>query len=114
MAATVADFRALFAEFVAVPDTRVDLALDQALRRINAVAWGARADDGQLWLAAHLLAVSVGGSAGAAGPVTSKKVGDVSISFGNTSLGVIGSNSITNYGQIFHQMRREIFANRCA
>lgn len=56
--ATSADFRAQFPEFTQVADATVNPILAAALLEIDPDVWGVKADQGQLYLAAHKLALS--------------------------------------------------------
>jgi hypothetical protein len=78
---TPADMKAEFAKDFAAEDNSVlQRAIDRAARQIGD-AWGDLADDGTLYLAAHLRSVAKGGSSGTAGPVQSKKVGELSVTY---------------------------------
>jgi hypothetical protein len=78
-------FRVRFPEFDAVPDARVQAFLDDAGVEIKEAVWG------DFWrrainlYTAHLLTLAertaTGGGAGTSGPVASRSVGDVSVSF---------------------------------
>ena len=61
MAVPVAQFRVRFPEFTSTPESLVSIKLAEAGRRINADVWGTLADDGQAYLAAHLLSVRPAG-----------------------------------------------------
>jgi hypothetical protein len=63
MALELAAFLVLFPEFGEVDDSLVEGKLAEALRSIDADVWGDFADDGQGYLAAHLLALSPMGNA---------------------------------------------------
>jgi ABC-type transport system substrate-binding protein len=54
-------FRSLFPEFNTAPDAVVQSRLDQAQIQIDPAIWGDRSGEGQVYLAAHLLAISPGG-----------------------------------------------------
>lgn len=56
--ATLADFRENFPEMDKATDALVQAKLDQAIRRLDASVWGDTLADGQLYLAAHLVAIS--------------------------------------------------------
>jgi len=60
---TLAEFRVQFPEFVNAPDTLVNAMLAAALLEIDLEVWGAKADQGQGYLAAHKLALSPFGNA---------------------------------------------------
>lgn len=106
MAVTPASFKALFPEFSSQTDPRVQLFLDQASRRVDAATFGARADDALSYLTAHLLAVAntagQAATSGASGPVSSKTVGPLSVSFASNWGSASGSGDnyqATYYGR---------------
>jgi hypothetical protein len=83
----------------------------QASSQLSPDAWGNLYALGACYLAAHLLTISVGEqfSSGGAGPVTSVKEGDLSLSFG--SLSAAGSDQYyltTKYGAEYLRMRRTL------
>jgi hypothetical protein len=116
MAADVAGFRARFAEFsdeTAFPDSRIQIALDDAALQINRGLWGNKADLGTYYLAAHELtlndpafSVATGG-----GAITSETVGSVSRSYSAPSQAQqeqMGTYSWTKYGLRFWALKRQI------
>lgn len=56
--ATRAEFRTMFPEFAGANDGMVDAFLARAAVSTPAESWGVLADEGQLYLTAHLLATS--------------------------------------------------------
>lgn len=117
MAATVSAFRTRFPEFgvTEFPDDRVSFALADALLQMNVNVWGIRADVGQLYLAAHLLAIegeAFGGTTGGAtGPLTQESVGDVSRSYasGASSMSSAADDfAWTKYGAVYSRMKRTL------
>lgn len=58
MAASALDLQLVFPEFANTNAALVESRIAQAEARIDAAVWGARAADGVLYLAAHLLATS--------------------------------------------------------
>ena len=56
--ATLAEFRASFPEFARAADSQVEAFLARALVSVPATTWGVYQDEGQMYLAAHLLALS--------------------------------------------------------
>lgn len=86
---TLAEFRAIFPEFAATPDARVQLWLNLANSRVTEPVWGDQQALGQALFTAHYLATggvaAGGGSTVAAGEVTAKKVGEVQVSYSATS-----------------------------
>lgn len=59
--ATLAEFRAAFPEFSRASDALVNAKLTDASGTMDVTVWGDRYDQGQLYLAAHLLALAPGG-----------------------------------------------------
>ena len=102
------DFRAAFPEFAdktKYPDARVNMYLKLAASRVSECVWG---DEQQLgiWLfTAHYLATSL---AGYTGEVTTKKVGDVQVSYSSTSNRdeSAGWWNATPYGRQFYSLLR--------
>jgi len=98
-------FRVRFPEFSAVSDARVQAFLDDAVVEIRAAIWGDFWRRAVNLYTAHMLALAemqAAGSTGSVGPVASRSVGDVSISFavsagtGGAAVDWMGS---TGYGQ---------------
>jgi len=102
-------FIARFPEFTAVAEARIQLFLDEALLEIREGDWGDFYTKGLNLMTAHLLtladmqAASTGGASGSLGPVASRSVGDVSVSFGvSATATATGSDAWLNaspYGQ---------------
>lgn len=110
MAVTPEDVRAEAPELAELPDDVIERAIGKADRRVNRKAWGARADDGVIALAAHLLTVRKQGPGGAPGPVASVSVGDVSQSF--AVVASEGDYASTRYGREYQELLRLVFADR--
>lgn len=116
MAITPQDIRDRFPEFddvAAYPDARIQTWIDKGVGELSVVAWGDQYDEGLLFFVAHFLAwstmmTSSGGAAGSVGPVASKSVGDVSISFasvvGPTASPTESFYSSTAYGQEYWRL----------
>jgi hypothetical protein len=109
MAVTPADFKERFPEFDSVSDTRVQLFLDDAALELDEGRWGDLYDKGLSYLTAHLLYIGEQSSAGAgegSGPLTSKSVGDVSLSFGANLAADTDAASFnaTSYGQEYYRL----------
>lgn len=88
MAVIPTDFKARFPEFDSISDARIQSFIDKALLNLSESVWGDYFVEGQLYLAAHFLTLAIasensgGSGAGvAAGPVASRSIGDVSVSF---------------------------------
>lgn len=85
MAVTIADVRACspLGEFDAVADSFIQAAIDDAYSTHEETSWVAAHWDLAIKnFAAHTLALRLGGTNSVAGPVTSKKIADISQSFG--------------------------------
>lgn len=105
MALTIADFRLFYPEFadlVLWPDILVDNRLLQALRRVQECYFGARLDDAQGLLAAHLLKL-MGNAAGGGGigSIVEVQDGSTRIRFPEGTGSFQSSLGRTGYGQEF-------------
>jgi hypothetical protein len=112
MAVSVDDIRGKFTEFKNIAASDIQAAIDEAGRRVNTTVWGNKADDGITWLTGHLLVVFKKGSKMQAGPVTSKKVSKLSLTF---ATGAALTNEIlgaTAFGREYIALRGTIFAPR--
>ena len=91
MTVSPAAFKSRYAEFSAVSDATVQIYLDDAGLELDEGRWGSLYDRGIYALAAHFISLAqraaLGGStgAGASGPLASKSIGDVSLSYAWTS-----------------------------
>ena len=106
MTVTPAEFKARYTEFASVADPRVQIFLDDAALEMSEATWGDLYDRGQGALAAHYLSIAEKNAAGGGGstaPISSKKVGDVSITYAVTPSGTVGDSTAsfmdTSYGQ---------------
>lgn len=110
MAVTPGTFKTLFPEFAAQSDTRVQLFLDQASRRISTESFGTLYDDAQNYLTAHLIAVNIRASImtinGASGPVASESVGSLSRAYVSNFGSTTGADNYNAsiYGQEFQRI----------
>jgi len=110
MAITIAGFRAIFPQFSAVPDSTVQFYLDLAVKQVGKARWEAcnLYEEGVYWLAAHYIQLSIdaeNGGGTVSGPASSKRVGDVQVSYqtfnidGMTTLDMFYESTI--YGRTF-------------
>lgn len=114
MAVTPGDLKQLFPEFTSIPNSRLQLYLDQAARQVNTCAWGSRADDGISYLAAHLVAtMGQDQSAAGQGVVTQKRVGDVSAAYGYGAKTLESAYGSTKYGRTYEQLQSLVVGCRC-
>lgn len=112
MAVTAADVKEIATEFAAVADTRVDLFISEAETRTNRANWGGKADRGVIYLTAHLLKLDELQGAAPAGPITARRVHDVSWAYGKTGSGDGDNLDSTAWGRRYKQMRRSVFSVR--
>lgn len=114
MAITPAEFKARFEEFASVPDLRVQTFIDKALLNIGESEWGAYFVEGQLYLTAHFLTLANqsqnSGGAPSPGVVSSRKIGDVSVTFAvpteATGDAAASYYNQTAYGQEYYRLMR--------
>lgn len=113
---TPADLKAKFpGAFDSLSDPDIQGAIDEAALMINESKWGTWYDLGLLYLSAHLLATfhpdASSGDAGAGGPVTSKRIGDVAVAYGSkASASPLFSSDLgsTAYGRRFLSLRLRV------
>lgn len=98
-------FRAVAPEFASVSDSDVNTLLTLAAARLNPTVWGDLYTQATAYLAAHVRALAER-TGGAAGPVTSRRAGEVSESYGFSG----GSSyyAATSYGQQFDELRKSL------
>lgn len=112
MAITAGQIKAAFAEFTSLSSSVIDLWIAQADRRICADAWGAKADDGRLFLTAHLLTLAQAGNSLDAGPVSSERVLSTAATYAVGSVFSDDALGSTSYGRYYIGLRRTVFAPR--
>ena len=114
MAVTVQDIRAKFPEFKSCDVGIAAEAITEAECNINATAWGALADLGTKYLAAHLIKLATKGDSLPGGPPSQLKIGDASASFAVPRGGVFSDPTLmrTVYGMRYLGLRRQIFPSR--
>ena len=112
MSVVAADVKKVASEFETVDNERVEEFIAQAERRTNRGEWGEKADDAVILLTAHLLKMDKQQGAGAAGPVQSEKVGDVSRSFFLTRASSGSLMLSTSWGRRYNELLDTIFTNR--
>ncbi len=111
MAVTAADVKEIATEFAAVADARVDLFLSEAETRTNRGNWGNKADRGVIYLTAHLLQMDDLQSAAPAGPLTARRVHDVSWAYGASAFSDEAMGN-TAWGRRYIELRSLIFSRR--
>lgn len=109
--------KALFPEFSAVSDVRMQALIDIANLSVNQKVWGSSYAPGIAYLVAHLLkrsgtATGVSGGSSQAGTVSSEKVGELQRSYAAPNLsGSSGEDALlstTSYGIEYLRLRRQI------
>ena len=115
MAVTAKEIKDCFAEFAGLSDTLVDKFRLQAERRVNLTTWQDKADDAILYLSAHLLKINKdnGADGGAnSGPISKKRVGDLSVEFKVPEKVSDSWLARTSYGQTYMEIKRGIWGSR--
>lgn len=123
MAVTAAQVKAVATELTAILDATIDGFIAMAERRTNRTNWGAKADDGVIFLAAHLTtmqakAASAGVNGNAVkGPLTSETVGPLSRSFDAGGSGSAPWSdawlSGSPWGIAYVELRALVMSDRC-
>lgn len=111
------EFRAYFpGVFDSVSDDLILKRIAEAELQVLESVWGTLYELGLAYLTAHLLSSipSAPGNSGAVGPVMSKRIGDVSVTFG--AVGSVSTvNSSTSYGQQYEYYKSIVQSGpRCA
>jgi len=108
MAITATGFKSRFPEFSTVDDSRVETFITRAELFVNEGTWDTLYNEGLYYLTAHFLKKSqdMANGGGASGPIASKSIGDVSISYASSasSSGFENSYNSTPYGVEFWNM----------
>lgn len=115
MAVSANDIRDHFAEFSDLSDTVITRWKEQAERRVNLDQWGEKADDAILWLTAHLLKIQQALACGMTpppGPVTSQRVGDLSVAYKVPGRMADRFLASTAYGQYYLDLKTGIWPTR--
>ena len=115
MTVTATTMKALFPEFTAQLDARIEVFIDYAELEVCTTRWGDFSDKGISYLAAHFLSLAItaaasGGTGGGGGPLSGKSIGDVSLSFARSSSGGSSGDYFnqTSYGQEYYRMMMRI------
>lgn len=109
MAVTAADVQAFAPQFAAVTTGVINSWLSMAAGAIDAVTYGSEADNATLLWVCHHLQTTQPASAGSNGPVTDRKVGDVSTGSAASPATASALNT-TAYGQSFMRLCRRFTA----
>lgn len=112
MAVTVSDIKTDFPEFAGLANGIITRFLAKAALRVSAAEWGLKFDDGIEFLTAHLLQRRLEGTGSGSGPVTSEKVGDISVGYAASKIATDSEFGSTVYGRMYLQLCSEIFAVR--
>lgn len=118
---TPTSFVIRFPEFTAISTARIQMFIDDAVVVLNEAFWGVKYDLGLSYLTAHELALAEKaaaaaiGSGAVSGPITSKSVDGVSVTYAAPSPisgGIQGDSylSLTGYGQKYLALRRTLGA----
>lgn len=109
-------FKARFPEFTVVADVLVNLVLDEAIVQVGETWLERDRARAQMLLAAHTLTMegepqrsTSGNGAAGSGLMVSRSVGDVSVTFANTSSASATGNGGSHYGKEFDRLMRKNF-----
>lgn len=106
MAVTVAQIQAI-PQFAARSSVEIQFWLDRASRHLDLALFGVDADLAVTYWTAHALTVAGAATAGAAGPVTGKTVGPVSVQYATlTASGRLGDWAQSAWGGYLGQLAR--------
>ncbi|HXK36113.1 MAG TPA: DUF4054 domain-containing protein [Candidatus Paceibacterota bacterium] len=110
---SLSDIQARFpGVFDSVSPTLGGLVIAEAAMSVHEAKWGVYYDLGMLYLAAHLLTTTSsasGGGSGGGGPISSKSVGDVSISYATGSYTSIEASFASSpYGLRYIELRARV------
>lgn len=97
--ATDADLTGRVAEAAAVDVAVRTLALDDAQKRLDDSVIGALTVEAHVYLAAHLIAVRTGALGGDSPPVSSKRAGEIAVSYAVGAPGTAWDLSRTKWGR---------------
>lgn len=108
MAVSASGFKTRFTRYASVADATIDIYLGLAERRLNTslLVDSDRQDDAHYYLAAHLYALEQMGVEGSSGPITSKRVGDIAVSYASGSSMSRSSLQSTVYGRHFYDLMK--------
>lgn len=110
MTVLAASIKSRWSEFASLEDATVTAAIEEAGRRVSSTAWGDLADDGVRYLAAHILAQDIAGSAASPGPLVSRSLDGASATY--AVAGMATETGGTAYGRRFQELHALIFAGR--
>lgn len=105
MSVSVGEVKQTFPEFSAYTNPQIQFWLDLATSQVNPNVFAEKTDSAVRVLTAHYL--DLAGRGGAAGPVTSERVGGLSRSYGTVSAEASELAS-TSYGSIFLSILRTL------
>ena len=115
MAVTAQDIKDTFSAFSGLSDQLIERWLAQAERRVNRTQWGEKADDATKWLTAHLLEIESqirSGGDVVAGPVSMRKVGDLTVSYKIPDSAGDSFMAVTSYGRYYLELKTGIWPTR--
>lgn len=112
MAATRDVVKFVAPEFDSLPDATIDMAIEFAVQRVSARAFGSLYQQATAYLAAHILATrdGIAAESGITGGITSVRTGDLAVSGGALTTGTTEEAAIgsTSYGARFLELRAQL------
>lgn len=105
---TPTDVTNVATEFATEDPARIELFIDIARQYVCETAWGDKAKTAIILYTAHLLTLAKYAANGAAGPITSEKVGELSRNYGSSADSEAGELAQTPWGKIILSLRKTI------
>lgn len=107
-AVSATDVTNVATELASETPTRIELFIEIAREYLCEEKWGTKAKTAIILYTAHLMSLANRGATGAAGAVTSEKVGELSRNYGSAVGGEDDELAQTSYGMMLMQLRRGI------
>lgn len=113
MAVTPADFKAIATQYSSETDDTINGVINRAERRVNRTAWGdEKADEGVIYLAAHLLTQDKEQDEAAPGPETQQSSGNARRAYQVPPPFAKYPEASTAWGRRYLELRQTVFADR--
>lgn len=107
--ATPEEVCSLTSAFANLPPETLEWFLESAGQDINLECWGEKASQGHALLTAHYMTVAgLGSSGGERGPVTSKKIDKLAITYGSSVASASDELASTKWGRLYLSKRKTI------
>lgn len=115
MAVTPTSLKARFPALAGYDDDRLTLVIAEGALELDEDEWGTLYETGLTYIAAHLAVTTTSpGGESAAGPVASRSVGSVSVSYAVAADSSAVSLNDSAYGKRFAELRRRVLGGPVA